>query len=132
VIRHLVIDAPEHGRGLAMHQDGGAWIGRRIEPGQALHRPARVSCSMSTNHVASFVLHAFEQQAELFAHRAAAAVAGDQPIGVYAVRAAVLELTVNVPRPDALRPHGAHAGSTSATSTLRLHATAAAWANCSM
>jgi hypothetical protein len=38
------------------------------------------------DHVAAFVLRAFELQAQLLAHRAAAAVAGHHPVGLHGVR----------------------------------------------
>jgi hypothetical protein len=46
VVAQLVVDAPDV-VGLAVHQERGAGVGRRVEPGQPLHRP-RVGCTMST------------------------------------------------------------------------------------
>ena len=79
VVADLVVDAPDVA-GLAMHQDGRARIGGRIEPRQPLDLAPGFLLDVD-DHVAAFVLHAIEPQAELLAHRAASAVAGGQPIG---------------------------------------------------
>jgi hypothetical protein len=78
VVAQLVVDAPDV-VGLAVHQQRRAGIGRRVEPGQPLHRPPRLLHDVDDD-VAAFVLRAFELQPELLAHRAAAAVAGHQPV----------------------------------------------------
>ncbi|CAB3928464.1 hypothetical protein LMG26858_06232 [Achromobacter anxifer] len=87
VIADLVVHPP-YIAGLPVHEQGGAGVGWRIEPGQAFHRAAGFLFDVDDD-VASFVLHAFQLQAHGFAHGAAAAVAGDQPVGAHGLAAAV-------------------------------------------
>jgi hypothetical protein len=86
VVAQLVVDAPDV-VGLAVHQQRRARIRRRVEPRQPLHRPLRRLHDVGDD-VAAFVLRAFQRQPELLAHRAAAAIAGHQPIGLHGARAA--------------------------------------------
>ncbi|MNT28503.1 hypothetical protein D3C72_1641940 [compost metagenome] len=65
-----------------MHEQSGAGVGRRVEPGQAFHRALRILLDVDDD-VAPFVLHAFQLQSHRLAHRAATAVAGDQPVGAH-------------------------------------------------
>jgi len=79
VVRNLIVDAPDVVR-LSVHQNRGTSIGRRIEPCQPLDCALGVLLDVDDD-VPALVLHAVELEAELFAHRAASAVAGDHPIG---------------------------------------------------
>ena len=99
VVADLVVDAPDL-VGLAVHQDRRPGVGRRVEPGQALDAAFGGLLDID-DHVAAFVLHALELQAELLAHRAAAAVASDEPIGPHAVLRAVWAFDGRFNRVDA-------------------------------
>ena len=71
-----------------MHQNGGAGVARRVKPGQ----PLDVALGFLTDiddDVLAVVLHALQLQPQLFAHGAAATVAGDQPIGADGLHLAV-------------------------------------------
>ena len=87
VVADLVVDAP-HVAGLAMHQQRGPRIGGRIEPRKALDGPLRFLFDVDDD-VAPLVLYAFQLQAHRVAHGAAAAVAGDEPIGAHRLAGAV-------------------------------------------
>ena len=126
IIAHLVINAPDI-IGLAMHQNGGAWVGRRVKPREALYRlglQTRRFLHHIHNHIAAFVLHALERQAQLLAHGASPPIASDEPICAKLLAMVQTEhgviAVVHHLRDARIPAHGDHAGEIFLSRTQRI------------